>query len=92
MSEVKFPEGIKAFKPNEKAPSFIKVNLSLNKADLTKWLSTQGDTIKLDVKESAKGTYYLSVNDYTPAQKDAIQSAEYSKKVAIESDEDSLPF
>ena len=92
MSTVTFPEGIKTFKPNEKAPSFVKANLVINKTELLAWLSSQGETVRLDVLESKTGDkYYLSVNDFTPAQKDSMHSeAEQKKRVAIESDD--LPF
>lgn len=88
-----FPQGISAFKPNDKAPSFIKANISIKKADLIDWLNSQGDTVKLDLKESREGKYYLSVNDFTPTQKDAMQSQEEHKRRVLTDDDDlNLPF
>ena len=82
MSNVQFPTGISAFKPNDKAPSFIKANISIKKAELIEWLKSQGDTIKLDLKESKdSGKYYLSVNDFAPAQKDVTKAGSYTEQV-----------
>ena len=66
MSEVKFVDGIRAFKPHERAPDFVKGNLVINKAELQEWLNKQGDEIRVDLKEAKSGSYYLSVNDYKP--------------------------
>ena len=70
MAEKQFPNGIRAFKPNEKAPSFVKADLTINKAELTTWLQSQPDTIRLSVKESQKGTYYVEVNTFEPKSTD----------------------
>ena len=70
MAEKQFPNGIRAFKPNEKAPDFVKADLTINKAELTTWLQSQPDTIRLSVKESQKGTYYVEVNTFEPKSTD----------------------
>ena len=70
MAEKQFPNGIRAFKPNEKAPAFVKADLTINKAELTTWLQSQPDTIRLSVKESQKGTYYVEVNTFEPKSTD----------------------
>lgn len=59
-----FVNGIRAFKPNEKAPSFVKANLTVNKTELLEWLDTQPDEIRVSMKESQKGSYYLEVDSY----------------------------
>ena len=70
MAEKQSPNGIRAFKPNEKAPAFVKADLTINKAELTTWLQSQPDTIRLSVKESQKGTYYVEVNTFEPKSTD----------------------
>jgi len=96
MSNVQFPSGISAFKPNDKAPSFIKANLSIKKAELIEWLKSQGDTVKLDLKESKdSGKYYLSVNDFTATKKDETKAGAYTeqvKKQVVTEDFGDLPF
>ena len=71
MAEKQFPNGIRAFKPNDKAPDFVKVDLTINKSELTTWLQSQPDTIRLSIKESQKGTYYIEVNTFTPQPQNA---------------------
>ena len=88
MAEKQFPNGIRAFKPNEKAPDFVKVDLTINKSELTTWLQSQPDTIRLSAKESQKGTYYIEVNTFTPQQKESIPQPQSAPKV----EEDDLPF
>ena len=63
MAEL-FPNGIRAFKPNEKAPDFVKAEIVISKDDFKAWMLTEGSEIKLTLKESKKGTYYLAVNKY----------------------------
>lgn len=62
--EIKFVEGIRTFKPNTKAPSYVKANLKINRNELMMWLDKQGEEISIDLKESQKGTYYLQVSDF----------------------------
>ena len=70
MAEKQFADGIRAFKPNAKAPAFVKADITINKAELTTWLQSQPDTIRLSVKESQKGTYYVEVNTFEPKSTD----------------------
>lgn len=67
MSEANFPDGLRAFKPNDNAPDFIKADLEIEKAKLIAWLSGQPDKVRLQIKLSKKGTYYAQVNDYQKA-------------------------
>jgi hypothetical protein len=56
------PQGIRAYKPNEAAPSWIKANLEIDKQAFITWLSDQPkNQIKLEVKESKKQTLYVDV-------------------------------
>ena len=93
MADKKFPEGIKAFKPSDKAPGFIKANIQVSKQELINWLQGQPDTVKLSLKESQKGTYYLEVDTY---QANSGQAGNNYKQPANKSfsqmSEDDLPF
>ena len=65
--EVKFVDGLRAFKPHANAPDFVKAALEINISELIGWLNAQeGEKVRLDLKESRSGTYYCSVNDFTP--------------------------
>jgi hypothetical protein len=57
-----FPQGLRAYKPNEVAPKWVKANLEIDRPTLISWLNTQPtDKIKLEVKESKKQTLYVDV-------------------------------
>jgi len=64
--EKQFVDGLRAYKPNEKSPEFIKANVVIHTADLIKWLQNQPEKIKLDMKESQKGSLYFEVNTWKP--------------------------
>ena len=80
MADVKFPEGIKFFKPFDKAPVFVKGNISIDRDEFITWLSAQPTDdkgrVKLDLKKSQKGTLYLSVNEYglTPQKDEELEA------------------
>ena len=88
MADKQFADGIRAFKPNAKAPGFVKVELTINKAEFTAWLASQQDEVRLTVKQSQKGTYYTEVNTFTPQQKENIPQPQNAPHV----DDTDLPF
>jgi len=61
-----FVNGLMAKKPNEKAPDFVKCNLSIKREDLIAWLSEKdGDWINVQVKESGRtGNWYAEVDTW----------------------------
>jgi len=62
-----FSEGI-YFK--EKTPEFIVLGISLNREQLTKWLSTKTEEwINIDVKTGKSGKLYGEVNNWKPDSK-----------------------
>lgn len=64
MDNTKFPQGIRAFKPHEKAPTFVKANLTINREMLQVWMDQTGSEIKLQLKEAKTGNYYLELDTY----------------------------
>ena len=67
MSEKEFVNGLIVKAPHEKAPDFIKANISIKREDLIEWLnSQQGDWVNVDIKESQAGKWYAEVNDWKP--------------------------
>ena len=64
MAEAIFPIGIRAYKPNSNAPEYIITELDIQRDDFLAWLHSQGERVKLTVKLSKSGTYYVQVNDY----------------------------
>lgn len=63
-----FVDGMRAFKPSPKAPDFIKANLVLDVNELRDFLNRQsGGQVRVDIKESQKGTFYAEVNTFKPS-------------------------
>ena len=70
-----FIDGLRAFKPNDKAPEFILANLQFDKIKLIEWLSVQEkDKINVDVKRSKEGKYYCAVNTFVPTTEGLIDN------------------
>jgi len=83
-----FPKGIMAFKPNEKAPEFVKANVMVTPNELISWLKENDEhlndykgnkQLKLQLLENDKGYYFL-VDTYQ------------AKKIVDEVSTTDLPF
>lgn len=68
-NEKEFVDGLFAKAPHPNAPDFVKMKLSIKRADLGNWLRGKSDEwINLDVKESKGGKLYVSVDNFKPEQ------------------------
>lgn len=98
--EMKFVDGLIVKAPNEKAPDFVKMAISIKRHELIEWLTAQdGDWINVDVKESKGGKWYCAVNDFKPEQSSHQEAKSngyqpQSKTPAQEMDDfsDGIPF
>jgi hypothetical protein len=95
--QLEFPNGIRAFQPTKNAPEWVRGSLVLNKTELMDWLRSQGNEIRLDIKQSKKGSWYLSVSDFTPQEKGFYKKSDFNQMppsdVAMGTDYiDDLPF
>ena len=62
-----FVNGLMAKKPNEKAPDWVKCNLSIKREELAAWLTSQTDEwINVQVWESKGGKWYAEVDTWKP--------------------------
>ena len=62
-----FVDGLMAKKPNDKAPDWVKCNISIKRVDLISWLSTQNEEwINVQVCESKGGKWYAEVDTWKP--------------------------
>jgi len=67
MDTDKYPKGLFAKKPHEKAPQFIKGKLSIKRDEFINWLQTQDtEWVNFDVKEGQDGKYYVQVDTWKP--------------------------
>jgi len=74
MEDKIWVDGLRVYKPDERAPDFVKANLVINKAEMLAWLATQpDDKIKVQMKEARSGNYYAEVDTYQRQEKPAEQ-------------------
>jgi hypothetical protein len=73
--EMEFVDGLFVKAPHEKAPDFVKAQISIKVEDLGKWLRAKYKEslanegwINLDVKESKSGKWYAAVSNYKPKE------------------------
>ena len=64
-----FVDGLIVKAPRDGAPDFVKMSISIKRADLGNWLRGKTDEwINIDVKESKGGKWYCAVNNWKPEQ------------------------
>jgi hypothetical protein len=69
--DIEFVDGLLVKAPHEKAPSFVKAQISIKREALIQWLQGKSEEwLNLDVKESKGGKYYAAVSNYKPKPKD----------------------
>lgn len=71
MGDIVFADGLRAFRPKEKAPAHIKAKLTIARGEFSRWLAAQRvderDEVRLEVCASKAGKYYARVDSYRPA-------------------------
>ena len=91
--EIKFVNGLRAFKPHHKAPPYVIANFVVNIEELKAWVNEQTEDLRLDLMESKSLTYYVKVNDFTPDSSKRQDVSETTKSVAYEDNfDDDIPF
>jgi hypothetical protein len=78
QQKIVFPEGLRVFAPGNNAPDWVKGQLLVNKNELVQWLRNQDSEIRLDIKQSKKGSWYLSVSDFTPQEKGFFKKSDFN--------------
>ena len=95
-NKVIFVDGLNVFTPNENAPDWIKADMVINPTQLVKWLrendqylkeGKRGLELRLQIKQSAQGKLYASVDTYQPKLKEEVTS-----KQPVVEEEGDLPF
>ena len=93
MDSKKFVEGLRVFKPSDKAPDFIIANAVMHRKELIGWLQAQdGEQIKVDLKRSKEGKYYCEVNNYQANGAAPAPQRNRETAPAQREEDDSLPF
>lgn len=91
-NDVQFVNGMVVKAPHEKAPDFVKAQISIKVADLGMWLREKHkagqEWVNLDIKVAKTGKWYAAVNDYKKG--DAKPQAE--KPAEKSGSDDDIPF
>jgi hypothetical protein len=77
MADKEFVDGLIVKAPSDKAPDFVKCNISIKRKDLGNWLRGKDDDwINIDVKESKGGKWYAEVSNWKPNAEAASAATE----------------
>lgn len=83
QDEVEFVDGLIVKPPHEKAPDFVKAQISIKVADLGVWLREKHkageEWVNLDVKAARSGKWYAAVSKFKPKEKPAGGSSRVGK-------------
>jgi hypothetical protein len=81
--EIEFVDGLIVKPPHEKAPDFVKAQISIKVEDLGVWLRGKHKAgeqwVNIDVKVAKSGKWYASVSNFKPKEK-AQESREVPPK------------
>lgn len=83
-----FIDGMIVKRPSEKAPDFIKANISVNAERFIEFLNTYKNVkgwLDIDLKKSKEGKLYLTLNQFKPRQKDETSEDKLRTQSYVES-------
>jgi len=90
--EIEFVDGLIVKAPHERAPDFVKANISIKVEDLGKWLRGKykagEEWVNVDVKVAKSGKWYAAVSTYKPKE----QAPAQKPAGKIQDMEDDIPF
>lgn len=93
MSDPIFVDGLRVYGPKDTQPEWLKGSLKITKAELETWLTTApvdgNGEIRIDIKESKKGSWYCQVNEWRP---DANYSGKPAAPASPEEALEDIPF
>lgn len=98
--EIEFPEGLIVRAPHEKAPDFVKAQISIKVEDLGQWLRAKykagEEWVNLDVKVSKSGNWYAAVSTFKPKKQEEAKgsTSRPAKQTGTKFDDmnDDIPF
>lgn len=90
MSDIIFAEGLFYNLPSDKAPDFIKANISIAPEKFIEWLQQQTANdkgyVKLTVKESKNGKVYVALDTWQPNQQQQPQQPAQQQPTSLSDD------
>ena len=94
--EIEFVDGLIVKAPHERAPDFVKGQISIKVEDLGKWLREKykagEEWVNIDVKEAKSGKWYAAVSTYKPKEKEPEMKKAPGGPVGGGHMEDDIPF
>lgn len=83
--EIEFVDGLIVKAPHERAPDYVKAQISIKVEDLGKWLrekyKAKEEWVNIDVKEAKSGKWYAAVSTFKPKSKGSAREEDESDKV-----------
>ena len=71
MADTKFIPGLRTYRPNEKAPDFVKLDIVMNVAEFTDWIQKERKSqVRMQLLLSQQGNLYIAENDFEPQKQD----------------------
>lgn len=93
QDDIEFVDGLIVKAPHEKAPDFVKAQISIKVADLGMWLREKHkageEWVNLDVKAAKSGKWYAAVSKFKPKEGKQQRGGSVVGKGVIEDD---VPF
>lgn len=95
--EIEFVDGLIVKPPNERAPDYVKAQISIKVEDLGKWLRGKykagEEWVNIDVKVAKSGKWYASVSNFKPKEKpDSRRVASRPDDGSVAGMADDIPF
>lgn len=95
-NDVEFVDGLIVKAPHERAPDFVKAQISIKVADLGMWLRakhTAGEEwVNIDVKAAKSGKWYAAVSTYKKGDKAEPKREAAPQKRPTDDLVDDIPF
>lgn len=97
-NDIEFVDGLIVKAPHERAPDFVKAQISIKVADLGVWLREKHrageEWVNIDVKAAKSGKWYASVSTFKKDEKPAAKPAPSKPRNRMDdqNDSDSIPF
>jgi hypothetical protein len=92
--EIEFVDGLIVKEPHKNAPDFVKANLSIKVAELSKWLEGKAgeEWVNLDVKVSKNGKWYAAVSNFKPKEGGSTRKVEPKTGHPVADIDSDIPF
>jgi hypothetical protein len=96
MADKEFVDGLIVKAPHEKAPDFVKANISIKVEDLGVWLRAKHKAgeqwVNIDVKVAKSGKWYAEVSNFKPKEGGSTRKVEPKTGHPVADIDSDIPF